>query len=196
MPVMEGKGILYKYLGGVDAYPICLDEKDPDKIIEIGRALQPSFGGYNLEDIAAPKCFDVEEALQDIGIPVMHDDQHGTAIISGAALLNALLLQCAILTAPPVERQRRAHHHRQQVFGLGLAATHVLHAESEVRQVVAFRQRGIAARRRQTECRHACARTILLNHRQQAVIGHVHRMILQRRRAAWFVFQSESRNRC
>ncbi len=91
LPVMEGKGILYKYLGGVDAFPICLDEKDPDKIIEIGRALQPSFGGYNLEDIAQPKCFRILEELRaKCEIPVWHDDQQGTACVTVAGLINAL----------------------------------------------------------------------------------------------------------
>ena len=91
LPVMEGKGILYKYLGGVDAFPICLDEKDPDKIIEIGRALQPSFGGYNLEDIAQPKCFKIlYEMREKCEIPVWHDDQQGTACVTVAGLINAL----------------------------------------------------------------------------------------------------------
>jgi len=91
LPVMEGKGILYKYLGGVDAFPICLDEKDPDKIIEIGRALQPSFGGYNLEDIAQPKCFRILYELREkCEIPVWHDDQQGTACVTVAGLINAL----------------------------------------------------------------------------------------------------------
>jgi len=91
LPVMEGKGILYKYLGGVDAFPICLAEKDPDKIIEIGKALQPSFGGYNLEDIAQPKCFKILDSLREqCEIPVWHDDQQGTACVTVAGLINAL----------------------------------------------------------------------------------------------------------
>ncbi len=93
LPVMEGKGILYKYLGGVDAFPICLAEKDPDKIIEIGRALQPSFGGYNLEDISQPKCFRILDELRaTCEIPVWHDDQQGTACVTVAGLINALKL--------------------------------------------------------------------------------------------------------
>jgi len=93
LPVMEGKGILYKYLGGVDAFPICLAEKDPDKIIEIGRALQPSFGGYNLEDISQPKCFRIlDELRESCEIPVWHDDQQGTACVTVAGLINALKL--------------------------------------------------------------------------------------------------------
>lgn len=93
LPVMEGKGILYKYLGGVDAFPICLAEKDPDKIIEIAKALQPSFGGYNLEDIAQPKCFKILDTLRaECEIPVWHDDQQGTACVTVAGLVNALKL--------------------------------------------------------------------------------------------------------
>jgi malate dehydrogenase (oxaloacetate-decarboxylating) len=91
LPVMEGKGILYKYLGGVDAYPICLAEKDPDKLIDICKALQPSFGGYNLEDIAQPKCFKILDTLRaECEIPVWHDDQQGTACVTVAGLINAL----------------------------------------------------------------------------------------------------------
>jgi len=91
LPVMEGKGILYKYLGGVDAFPLCLDEKDPDKLIAICRALQPSFGGFNLEDIAQPKCFRILDELRAMcEIPVWHDDQQGTACVTVAGLINAL----------------------------------------------------------------------------------------------------------
>lgn len=91
MPVMEGKGLLYKYLGGVDAFPICLNEKDPDKIIDICKALQPTFGGFNLEDISHPKCFHILDTLrEECEIPVWHDDQQGTACVTVAGLLNAL----------------------------------------------------------------------------------------------------------
>lgn len=90
-PVMEGKSVLFKKFANVDAFDIELDEKDPDKIVEICKALAPTFGGINLEDIAAPKCFYIEKKLQEsVNIPVMHDDQHGTAIITTAGLLNAL----------------------------------------------------------------------------------------------------------
>lgn len=89
IPVMEGKAILFKELANVDAFPICLKTQDPDEIIEIVKNISPVFGGINLEDISAPNCFYVEEKLQDIGIPVMHDDQHGTAIVVVAALINA-----------------------------------------------------------------------------------------------------------
>lgn len=90
MPVMEGKYLLFKELGGVDAVPIVLDTQDADEIVMIVKNLAPSFGGINLEDISAPRCFDIEERLQDIGIPVFHDDQHGTAIVTMAAVTNAL----------------------------------------------------------------------------------------------------------
>lgn len=91
MPVMEGKAVLFKEFGGVDAFPICLDESDPDKIIEIVKKMEPVFGGVNLEDIKAPQCFYIEERLKEIlNIPVFHDDQHGTAIITLAGLINSL----------------------------------------------------------------------------------------------------------
>lgn len=93
LPVMEGKAVLFKEFGGVDAFPICLDTKDPEKIIEAVRLIAPSFGGINLEDIASPVCFQVEDILeQELDIPVFHDDQHGTAVIVTASLLNALRL--------------------------------------------------------------------------------------------------------
>ncbi len=89
LPVMEGKAILFKEFAGVDAFPIVIDKHDADGIVDIVRAISPTFAGVNLEDIAAPVCFDVEERLQDIGIPVFHDDQHGTAIVVMAGLINA-----------------------------------------------------------------------------------------------------------
>jgi len=91
LPVMEGKGLLFKYLGGVDAFPICLDTKDPDEIIRTVLNLQPSFGGINLEDLAQPKCFYIlEELKKKCRIPVWHDDQQGTATVCLAGLINAL----------------------------------------------------------------------------------------------------------
>jgi malate dehydrogenase (oxaloacetate-decarboxylating)(NADP+) len=93
-PVMEGKGVLFKIFADIDVFDIEIDEKDPDKFVEIVKALEPTFGGINLEDIKAPECFYIEKKLKELmHIPVMHDDQHGTAIISGAALLNALEIQ-------------------------------------------------------------------------------------------------------
>lgn len=93
-PVMEGKGVLFKIFADIDVFDIEIDEKDPEKFVQIVKALQPTFGGINLEDIKAPECFYIEQELKkQLSIPVMHDDQHGTAIISAAALLNALEVQ-------------------------------------------------------------------------------------------------------
>ena len=89
IPVMEGKALLFREFGGIDAWPICLDTQDVDEIVETVRRIAPVFGGINLEDISAPRCFAVEEQLQDLGIPVFHDDQHGTAIVLLAALMNS-----------------------------------------------------------------------------------------------------------
>jgi malate dehydrogenase (oxaloacetate-decarboxylating) len=91
LPVMEGKAVLFKEFAGVDAFPLCLATKDPDEIVETVRAIAPVFGGINLEDISAPRCFEIERRLKElIDIPVFHDDQHGTAVVVLAALLNAL----------------------------------------------------------------------------------------------------------
>jgi malate dehydrogenase (oxaloacetate-decarboxylating) len=91
LPVMEGKAMLFKEFGGVDAFPICLATKDPDEIVATVKAIAPVFGGINLEDISAPRCFEIEERLRDeLDIPVFHDDQHGTAIVTLAALHNAV----------------------------------------------------------------------------------------------------------
>lgn len=88
-PVMAGKAILFKEFAGIDAFPICLNTQNTDEIVMICKALAPSFAGINLEDISSPRCFEIEKRLQDIGIPVMHDDQHGTAVVVLAALINA-----------------------------------------------------------------------------------------------------------
>ncbi|HEY8451688.1 MAG TPA: NADP-dependent malic enzyme [Natronosporangium sp.] len=93
MPVMEGKAVLFKQFGGVDAVPICLDTQDVDEIVSVVTALAPSFGGINLEDISAPRCFEIERRLDEaLNIPVFHDDQHGTAVVVLAALRNAATL--------------------------------------------------------------------------------------------------------
>ena len=93
MPVMEGKSILFKTFGDVDAFPICLDTKDTEEIIKTVRYLAPTFGGINLEDISAPRCFEIERRLkEELDIPVFHDDQHGTAIVVSAGIINALKL--------------------------------------------------------------------------------------------------------
>ena len=93
IPVMEGKALLLREFAGVDAFPICLDKRDEDEIVETAVRLAPVFGGINLEDISAPRCFVIEERLKNIlDIPVFHDDQHGTAVVVYAGLLNALKL--------------------------------------------------------------------------------------------------------
>jgi malate dehydrogenase (oxaloacetate-decarboxylating) len=93
MPVMEGKSLLFKSFADVDAFPICLDTTDPDKIVEVVKLLEPTFGGVNLEDIAAPHCFEIEDRLRKAcHIPIFHDDQHGTAIVTAAGLINSLKL--------------------------------------------------------------------------------------------------------
>jgi malate dehydrogenase (oxaloacetate-decarboxylating) len=91
MPVMEGKSVLFKEFGGVDAFPICLDTKEPEEIIKTVKYISPTFGGINLEDISSPRCFEIEERLkEDLDIPVFHDDQHGTAIVVTAGIINSL----------------------------------------------------------------------------------------------------------
>jgi malate dehydrogenase (oxaloacetate-decarboxylating) len=93
MPVMEGKAMLFKEFAGVDAFPICLDTKNTDEIVETVKRMSPAFGGINLEDISAPRCFEIEERLkEELDIPVFHDDQHGTAVVVLAALINSLKL--------------------------------------------------------------------------------------------------------
>jgi malate dehydrogenase (oxaloacetate-decarboxylating) len=91
LPVMEGKAVLFKTFAGIDAFPICIDSKDVDVIVETAKNISPSFGGFNLEDISAPRCFEIEERLKEIlDIPVFHDDQHGTAVVTYAGLINGL----------------------------------------------------------------------------------------------------------
>ena len=87
LPVMEGKSVLFKEFAGVDAFPICVDTTDPDEIVKLIMQIEPSFGGINLEDISAPRCFEIERKLRKYTIPVFHDDQHGTAIVVLAAYL-------------------------------------------------------------------------------------------------------------
>jgi len=115
LPVMEGKAVLFKEFAGVDAFPICLDTQDPDEIVAIVKAMAPGFGGINLEDISAPRCFEIEDRLAaELDIPVFHDDQHGTAVVTLAALINA-----AKLTG------RRLADMRVLVTGLGAAGVAV-----------------------------------------------------------------------
>src|SRR3954449_12286386 len=140
MPVMEGKAMLFKEFAGVDAFPICLDTKDPDEIVATVKAVAPGFGGINLEDISAPRCFAIEQRLKDeLDIPVFHDDQHGTAIVVLAALLNALKLT-----------GKRLEDLKVLVVGLGaagVAVTKIL-LEAGVRDVVGCDSRGAVHTRR------------------------------------------------
>lgn len=113
IPVMEGKAMLFKQFANVDAFPICLDTKDPDEIVRIVKALAPTFGGINLEDISSPRCFEIEERLkEELDIPVFHDDQHGTAVVLLAGLINATKLV-----------QKRLEDLKIVVVGIGAAGT-------------------------------------------------------------------------
>ena len=134
MPVMEGKAMLFKEFAGVDAFPICLDTKDTEEIIATVKAIAPAFGGINLEDISAPRCFEIESRLRDeLDIPVFHDDQHGTAVVVLAALLNALSLT----------GQRIGDIH-VVIVGLGAAgiATADILLEAGVRNIIGCDSRG------------------------------------------------------
>jgi len=141
MPVMEGKAMLFKEFAGVDAFPLCLDTKDADEIVATVRRVAPGFGGVNLEDISAPRCFYIEERLkEELDIPVFHDDQHGTAIVVLAALLNALKLT-----------GKRLADLRVLVVGLGaagVAVTKIL-LEAGVRDIVGCDSRGAVHTRRE-----------------------------------------------
>jgi malate dehydrogenase (oxaloacetate-decarboxylating) len=140
MPVMEGKAMLFKEFGGVDAFPICLDTNDPDEIVAIVKALAPTFGGVNLEDISAPRCFEIEDRLKaDLDIPVFHDDQHGTAVVVLAALLNACTLT-----------GRELKDVRALVVGLGAAGIAVsrILLEAGVGDIVGCDSRGAVSTRR------------------------------------------------
>jgi malate dehydrogenase (oxaloacetate-decarboxylating) len=134
MPVMEGKAMLFKEFGGVDAFPICLDTKEPDEIVRAVELIAPAFGGINLEDISAPRCFEIEDRLKArLDIPVFHDDQHGTAVVVLAALLNACKLT-----------GRRLEDLRVLVVGLGaagVAVTKIL-LESGVENITGVDSRG------------------------------------------------------
>jgi malate dehydrogenase (oxaloacetate-decarboxylating) len=134
MPVMEGKAVLFKEFAGVDAFPICLDTKDTDEIVATVKALAPTFGGINLEDISAPRCFEIEDRLvEELDIPVFHDDQHGTAVVTLAALMNAAKLT-----------DRKLEQMRVLVVGLGaagVAVTKILQSAG-VRDIVGCDSRG------------------------------------------------------
>jgi malate dehydrogenase (oxaloacetate-decarboxylating) len=140
LPVMEGKSALFKRFAGIDAWPLCLDTQDPDMIVEIVRAISPGFAGINLEDISAPRCFEIERRLRDIlDIPVFHDDQHGTAIVVLAALTNALRV---------VEKQ--LSDVRVVMSGAGAAGTAILRLllEAGVHDVVVADVEGVVYRDR------------------------------------------------
>jgi malate dehydrogenase (oxaloacetate-decarboxylating) len=140
LPVMEGKAMLFKQFAGVDAMPICLATKDVDKIVETVKHLAPGFGGINLEDIAAPRCFEIEERLRkDLDIPVFHDDQHGTAVVVLASLLNALRI---------VKKSLRAL--RVVVTGVGAAGTATIKIlqSSGVRDIIGVDEHGTIYRGR------------------------------------------------
>ncbi len=140
LPVMEGKSMLFKEFAGVDAFPICLATKDPAKIVETVKHLAPAFGGINLEDISAPRCFEIEEQLRkELDIPVFHDDQHGTAVVVLAALLNALRI-----VKKPLRRLRVV------VTGVGAAGTATIKIlqSSGVRDIVGVDEHGTLHRGR------------------------------------------------
>ncbi len=135
MPVMEGKCCLFKEFAGVDAFPICLQTSDPDEIVEAVALMAPTFGGINLEDISAPRCFEIEQRLQErLEIPVFHDDQHGTAVVVMAALLNAVKLT-----------GRRLEHLNVLIIGLGAAGIAVakILLAGGVRSIIGADSRGV-----------------------------------------------------
>jgi malate dehydrogenase (oxaloacetate-decarboxylating) len=141
MPVMEGKACLFKEFAGVDAFPICLDTKDSEEIVRTVKLIAPGFGGINLEDISAPRCFEIEERLkEELDIPVFHDDQHGTAVVVMAALLNAVKLT-----------ERRLEDLRVLVIGLGaagIAVTKIMRAAG-VRDIIGADSKGALHMRRE-----------------------------------------------
>ncbi|WP_379946002.1 NADP-dependent malic enzyme [Enterococcus devriesei] len=134
LPVMEGKALLFKEFADIDAVPICLDTKDPQEIIQIVKAIAPTFGGINLEDISAPRCVEIERALiEELDIPVFHDDQHGTAVVVTAALINALKL----VKKDPQEL-------KVVISGTGAAGSAIIHmlVDLGVKNIIAFNKDG------------------------------------------------------
>lgn len=135
MPVMEGKSILFKQFADIDAIPICLDTKDPDEIIRIVKAIAPTFGGINLEDISAPRCVHIERTLiNELDIPVFHDDQHGTAIVTTAGLINALKVV-----------NKKAEDITVVVNGVGAAGSSIIKMIRDlgVKEIYGFNSKGI-----------------------------------------------------
>ncbi|MDP8977853.1 MAG: NAD-dependent malic enzyme [Actinomycetota bacterium] len=141
MPVMEGKAVLFKEFAGVDAWPVCLDTQETEEIIRIVEAIAPAYGGINLEDIAAPRCFEIERRLgEDLDIPVFHDDQHGTAVVTLGALSNALRLT-----------GKRLDEARVVLTGIGAAGVaiiRILHAQG-VGEILACDRQGVLNRHRE-----------------------------------------------
>lgn len=140
IPVMEGKCILMKEFGDIDAFPICVRTQDSKKIIEIVKNISPVFGGINLEDISAPRCFEIENELQEIGIPVFHDDQHGTAIVVMAGLVNALKVV-----------EKKVGDIKVVVNGAGaagIAITKMLYGYG-VKEIIIVDSKGIVSRKRE-----------------------------------------------
>jgi len=140
LPVMEGKAVLFKEFGGVDAYPIVLATQDTEEIIKIVKAIAPTFGGINLEDIASPRCFEIEERLiKELDIPVFHDDQHGTAIVVLAALINSLKLA-----------KKLKKNIKVVICGAGAAgmATTKLFVKYGIKNIVLVDSKGIVSRKR------------------------------------------------
>ncbi|WP_367378437.1 NADP-dependent malic enzyme [Enterococcus gilvus] len=134
LPVMEGKALLFKEFAGIDAVPICLDTKDPQEIIQIVKAIAPTFGGINLEDISAPRCVEIERALiEALDIPVFHDDQHGTAVVVTAALINALKLV-----------KKEPQDLNVVISGTGAAGSAIIHmlVDLGVKNIIAFNKDG------------------------------------------------------
>ena len=141
LPVMEGKAVLFKQFAGIDAYPVCVDARTVDEMVAIGTAIAPTFGGINLEDIAAPACFEIERRLQDaVDIPVFHDDQHGTAIVVLAAPLNA-----ARVVGKRLGMTRHRRRHRRRRRGV---RRHALLAEVGVGDIIGFDREGVLHRGR------------------------------------------------
>lgn len=140
LPVMEGKAALFKRFANLDAFPICLATKDVDEIVRAVQVIAPVFTGVNLEDISAPRCFEIENRLQDLGIPVMHDDQHGTAVVVLAGLINA----CRIL-------KKNLPHLRIIISGAGAAGTAVarLLKVRGAKEVIVADSKGVISRQRE-----------------------------------------------
>ncbi|HOC38651.1 MAG TPA: NADP-dependent malic enzyme [Thermodesulfobacteriota bacterium] len=142
MPVMEGKALIFKYLGGVDAFPICLDTKDPDEFIRTVKLLQPSFGGINLEDIESPKCFYILERLrEEASIPIWHDDQQGTAAVTVAGVINALKVV-----------NKKIEQAKMTMVGIGAAnvciARMLIKAGADPKKMIVVDRKGILNRKR------------------------------------------------